>query len=227
MAAKIPMTNFTKGEAAPDLYSRVDIPQYQALARRINNWIIQRQGGLKFRPGFRFVGEADSVSGPERMMPFLFRQDNAYLHVFSDFKVREITQGGFVTDDDDLKLVSATNDVNMTAEIPFHDYAVGDRVFFDGNEGMDELNGQYGTVTAVPDANHVTFSIDSRTFGALTGSSGITRAAPPPPPPAPPAPLPPPPPPPPPPTSTDGGGSDLGGGPGGYGGGTGPDAVLV
>jgi hypothetical protein len=212
---KAPMTNFTKGEAAPDLYSRVDIPQYGALARKIENFIIQRQGGLKFRPGFRFVGEADSVDGGERMVPFLYRQNEAYIHVFGDFQARELTQGGFVIEED-LKLVSATVSNETVVEVPFHDYAVGDRVYLDGNEGMEELNGRYAEVVAVPDADHVTLNVNTLGFDPLTDSSGIVRTGAPPAPPAPPTPLPPPPAPPAPPESTDGGGSDLGGGSGGH-----------
>ena len=210
---KLPLTNFTKGEFAPELYARVDVPQYGAGAKRLRNWIILRQGGVVFRPGFRFVGEADTVDEEERMIPFFYRQDAAYMQVFSDYRLRLLAQGGYVVEDD-LEIQSVTYGATTTIEVPFHDYAIGDRVYFDGNTGPESLNGSYGTVTAVPDADHVTFDIDTTGEDALTASTGITRTEAPDAPPAPPDPLDPPAEPDDPPDTTDPG-DDLGGGSGG------------
>ncbi len=212
MAAKQPLTNFTKGEFSPDLYARVDIPQYAAGAKTIRNFIIQRQGGLKFRPGFRFAGEADSVAAPERMIPFFYRQNAAFMMALSDLRQRALTQGGFVTEDD-LEIQSFTLAAQMVIAVPYHAYNVGDRVFFDGNTGPAELNGSYATVVAVVDADHVRLDVDSTGFAPLTASTGITRVGAPDPPPAPPPPLDPPPEPDEPPTGT--GGEEPGDGPGG------------
>ena len=219
MAAKLPMTNFSKGEFAPLLYARVDVPQYQAGAKRIENFIIQRYGGLTFRPGFRFAGEVDNFDHNYRMVPFMANQNQGYIQLFGDFQMRVLAQGGFVLEED-LKILSVVTGATTTIEIPFHDYAVGDRLYLDGNTGMP-LDGRFVTVLSVPDANHVEINLNSTGFAALTASTGTERVAPPDPPPEPdPAPLPDPTPPPAPPPTGSGGGSggDLGGGGGGFGG---------
>lgn len=216
MAAKLPMTNFSKGEFAPLLYARVDVPQYQAGAKRIENFTIQRYGGLSFRPGFRFAGEVDNVDHNYRMVPFAADQNQGFIQLFGDLQMRVMAQGGFVLEED-LKIVSVTTGATTIFEIPFHDFAVGDRLYLDGNTGMP-LDGRFVEVLSVPDADHVEVDVDSTGFAALTDSTGIVRVEAPDPPSTPPDPLPDPTPPPPPPPIGGGGGTGggLGGGGGGY-----------
>jgi hypothetical protein len=198
------ITNFSRGEFGPELYGRVDIPQYNAGAKELTNFIIQRYGGAAFRPGFRFVGEVDDAAGAYRYMPFQFSVEQAYVIVYGDSAMRLLADGGMVTEDD-LKIISATRANPIVVEVPFHDMIVGDRVYLDGNSGMEELNGRFAKVADVIDDNHIALSVDSTAFGNLTDSTGIVRTEAPAPPPDPePAPPPPPPPPPPPITTADG-----------------------
>lgn len=191
-APKLPLSNFTKGEFAPDLYARLDIPQYAAGARKLTNWIIQRQGGLKFRPGFRFVAETDSYSGQERMIPFSYDQNQGYMQLFSNLRMRLLANGGYVTESD-LKITAVTKGATTLITAPFHGFVVGDRVYFDGNTGMVELNYRFGRVLTVPTADTFTVDINSTAFSNLTDSSGVVNSAPPAPSPDPaPVPLPPP-----------------------------------
>jgi hypothetical protein len=203
--ARQSITNFSRGEFGPELYGRVDIPQYNAGAKELTNFIIQRYGGVAFRPGFRFVGEADATDGTYRYMPFQFSVEQAYVIVYGESAMRLLAGGGFVTEED-LKIVSATQANQIVIEVPFHDMTVGQRVYIDGISGMEELNGRFAKVVAVPDADHITLDINSTNFAALTDSTGIVRTEAPTPPPDP-EPAPPPPPPPPPPPTTTGGGS--------------------
>lgn len=220
MAAKLPITNFSKGEFAPLLYARVDVPQYQAGAKLVENFVIQRYGGLSFRPGFRFAGEVDDFDHKYRMVPFAADQNQGYIQLFGDFQMRVLAQGGFVVEED-LKIVSATPTAPgmgiLILEIPFHAMSIGDRLYLEGNTGMD-LNGRFVEVVSVPDANHIGVNVEAATMAPLTASTGIVRVGAPPPPPAPPAPLPDPTPEPDPPASGGGGGSGggLGSGSGGW-----------
>lgn len=216
MAAKNLLSNFSKGELGPQLYARTDIPQYAAGVKEAKNFIIQRYGGMTFRPGFRFAGEVDDVNATYRLTSFKFSNSQAYVHLHGPLQMRVLARGGFVVEDD-LKIISATIEAQTVLEIPYHGMAVGDRFFIDGITGMTLLNGRYGKVVAVPDANHVRVDINTTDYAALAGSTGITRTGPPDPPPAPPAPLPDPTPPPEPPPSGSGGdddglGSDSGSG---------------
>jgi hypothetical protein len=215
MAAKLPITNFSKGEFTPLLYARVDVPQYTAGAKTVLNFIIQRYGGLQFRPGFRFAGEVDNFDHNYRMHAFKASQDQGYVKLLGDFQMRVLVQGGFVVEED-LKIVSVVYGSTTLLEIPFHDYAVGDHIYLEGNTGP-AFDGRFVEVVSVPDANHVEVDLDSTNFAHLTASTGIVRVGAPPAPPAPPAPLPDPAPEPDPPESGGGGGSGGGIGAGGGG----------
>lgn len=200
------ITNFSRGEFAPVLYGRVDVPQYSAGAKEITNFIVQRYGGVSFRPGFRFVGEVDDPAETYRYLPFAFSIDQAYVMVLGDNRLRLLAGGGFVAEDD-LKITAVTRDETAQVTAALHDLAVGDRVYLDGIEGMLELNGTTAKVTSVVDANNFVIDTDTRYFGAFVSSTGIVRSLPPTPPPAP-EPLPPDPPSPPPPPTTTSPGSD-------------------
>jgi hypothetical protein len=188
------ITNFSRGEFGPALYGRVDIPQYSAGAKQVRNFIIQRYGGAEFRPGFRFVGEVDDAEKIHRYIPFIYSIDQAYVLALEDEEMRVLANGGFVTEDN-LKIISVQTGPTTVLEVPYHDMAVGDRIYIDGVSGMDELNGRFEKVIGVPDANHIEIGVSSVGFTAFIMSDGDTRLAPPvaPPPPEPPPAAPPPP----------------------------------
>lgn len=205
----IPFTNFTKGEIAPELRSRIDTNQYGAAAKKVRNFIIQRYGGLAFRPGFRLVGEVDNVLFNNRYIPFQFNIEQAYIMALDHQGMRLLANGGFVVEDN-LQITAITKAANAQVTAAFHAYAVGDRIFFNGISGMVELNGRYARVVSVIDADNFTIDIDTTNFTTFVSSTGIVRTAAPT---AEPAPAPPPEPTaePPPPETTDSGGTDTGG----------------
>ena len=207
----IPFTNFTKGEISPELQARLDTRQYGAAAKRIRTFIIQRYGGLSFRPGFRFVGEVDDVAVTERYLPFQFNIEQAYIMSLGDEQMRLMALGGMVIEDN-LLITAITKAANAQVTAAFHAYEVGDRVALDGIVGMTELNGRTPLVVSVIDADNFTIDIDTTTYGTFVSSSGTARVGAPPPPPAPPAPPPAPPaaPEPPPVAGGGGSGSDVG-----------------
>jgi hypothetical protein len=200
MPAKLAITNFSRGEFGPQLYGRVDLPQYNAGAKELTNFIVQRYGGVRFRDGFRHVAPVfGDITKPVKLIPFQYSIDQAYVVVMRDSIMNVAARGGMVLEED-LKIQSVTYGATTTLAIPFHGYAVGDILFLNGNTGPEEMNNRFVTVTAVPTAGTVTVALNSTGFDALTDSTGIVRGAPPTPPPTPepPPPAPPPAPPPPP-----------------------------
>ena len=213
--ARLAITNFSKGEFGPELYGRVDIPQYNAGVKQGLNFLIQRYGGAMFRPGFRFAGEVDDLTKVYRLSPFQYSIDQAYILLHGDLQTRFLAEGGFVVEED-LAIQSVVTGPTTILGLPFHAYVVGERIWIDGVTGMVELNNRYATVLSVPDANHVEVDIDSTGFSAFVSSTGIVRVGAPAPP-DPPEPTPPDPPAPTPPPTTSGPGVDLGGGGSGQG----------
>lgn len=207
----IPFTNFTKGELAPELQARIDTSQYGAAAKRVRNFLIQRYGGLSFRPGFRLVAEVDDVDEEIRYIPFQYNIEEAYIMSLGDERFRLLTGGGVVIEQN-VKITAITNAVEAQITEAFHDYVVGDRIGFSGIVGMEELNGRWGIVTSVIDVDNYTIDIDTTAYGTFVSSDGDTRVGPPPPPPTPepPPPAPTPPPDPAPVAGGGGSGSDTG-----------------
>jgi hypothetical protein len=200
------ITNLSKGELGPELYGRIDTPQYSAGAKRARNFIVQRYGGLAFRPGFRFVADADDVETPIRYFPFENSLDYAYVLAATEGSFRPLALGGSILEDN-LRILSITQESQAILEVAYHAMAVGDRFFLDGIEGMAELNGRFGVIVAIVDASHVRTDIDTSAFEPFTSSDGTSRSGAPAPPPPAPTPPPPAPPSPPPPVVGGGGGN--------------------
>ncbi len=205
----IPFTNFTKGWISPELQARLDTNQYAAGAKKVVNFIIQRYGGLSFRPGFRLVGEVDDVTKNIRYIPFQYNLEQAYIMAVEDQKMRLLAKGGFIAEEN-IKITAISKAVNAQVTAALHSYVVGERIFLSGIVGMVELNGRSATVVSVIDANNFTININTTGYTTFVSSDGTARTASPPAPPPDPTPPPPPPAEPPPPTTTDSGGSGSG-----------------
>lgn len=203
----IPLTNFTKGELAPELQARIDTSQYQAGAKKVTNFIIQRYGGLSFRPGFRLVGEVENTTETMRYLPFQYNIEQSYVIVMEDKRFHLLALGGYVIEQN-LKITAIAKEANARVSAAYHGYEVGDRVYLSGIVGMEELNGMTATVVQVINSGQFRIDVDTSSFGTFVSSDGDVRSSAPtvtPPPPPPPEPTPPPPPPP----TTSNGGSGL------------------
>lgn len=174
----IPLPNFSKGEIAPDLYGRIDTSQYNAGLKTARNFIVQKYGGVTFRPGTRVVGEVDDANVEARLIPFQFSIDQSYVMLFQQATMRPLALGGFVIEQN-TKITGVTKGTTTFLQIPYHGYAVGDRIFLDGVTGMEELNGRFCTVLHAPDANSIIVDIDSTSFGTFVSSDGTENVAPP------------------------------------------------
>lgn len=78
-------TNFSSGELDPLLRARVDLDKYSNGAERLENVLVQPQGGIKRRAGLRHLMEIPSAASPAngtRMVPFEFNVNDSYMLVF-------------------------------------------------------------------------------------------------------------------------------------------------
>lgn len=89
-------TNFNAGELSPDLTGHIDIDRYQNGAKTIVNAVPQLAGGAKRRGGFRIVAAA-KTTGTERLVPFVFNKDQAYVLEFGNLFARFFTPSGQIT----------------------------------------------------------------------------------------------------------------------------------
>jgi len=204
MAPRTGQPNFSKGVISDELVARIDVAAYASGLRRAENVIVLKYGGVTKRPGTRLVAEVYADQGV-RLMPFQFSLTQTYVLEMGQGYMRPAANGGLVVEER-LTITDIAPGATTVIAAAYHDYGIGDQVFFDGVEGMTELNGRIARVVGVPDGDHIEVDVDSTGFGAFTGDTGgITRAGTPPPPPPPP-PVPPPAPAPPPPRVGGGGG---------------------
>lgn len=85
-----PKPAFSAGELSPKVLARTDLPQYSQGCERIENMIVQPQGGAIRRPGSVYV-KTNEGNNPARLIPFVYSKTEAYCV--------EITNGAMVVVD--------------------------------------------------------------------------------------------------------------------------------
>lgn len=77
-------TNFTAGELSPDILGRGDLAAWQNGALTLRNVLISPVGGLRRRPGLRYIAP---LRGAGRLITFSFNTEQSYLLVFTHLKL--------------------------------------------------------------------------------------------------------------------------------------------
>ncbi len=86
--------NFTTGEISPRLSARVDFAKYGNAVETLENFLPLPHGGIKRRPGTRYVAEAKDSSKIVRLVSFEFNVEQAYIIEVGSFYMRFYTQSG-------------------------------------------------------------------------------------------------------------------------------------
>jgi hypothetical protein len=72
--------SFSRGEIAPELWSRTDLAAYIAGLKTCRNFMVKRTGGIQNRPGSSLVTKTKfGQTGKIRTIPFIFSQSQAYV----------------------------------------------------------------------------------------------------------------------------------------------------
>lgn len=95
-------TNFSTGELDPLLRARVDIEAYRNALEEATNVVIQPQGGLRRRPGLRYISAlpnsgADSVANGVRLIAFEFSTSDSYMLCFTHNRMYVFKAGVLIT----------------------------------------------------------------------------------------------------------------------------------
>lgn len=96
-------TNFSTGELDPLLRARIDLQQYNNALAKATNVVIQPQGGLRRRPGLKYMAElpnsgGDSAGAGVRLVPFEFSVDDSYMLCFTHNRMYVFKDGVQITD---------------------------------------------------------------------------------------------------------------------------------
>jgi len=91
-------TNFTTGELDPLVRSRIDLDAYNNALEKAQNVICQPQGGVKRRPGSKFITEiGGSPENGVRLVHFEFSIDDSYMLVFTNQRMYVFKDKALVT----------------------------------------------------------------------------------------------------------------------------------
>jgi len=95
-------TNFSTGELDPLLRARVDLQQYNNALAKATNVVIQPQGGLRRRPGLKYIGTlpnsgTESAANGMRLVPFEFSVDDSYMLCFTHNRMYVFKDGVQIT----------------------------------------------------------------------------------------------------------------------------------
>ncbi|WP_453839700.1 hypothetical protein, partial [Streptomyces zhihengii] len=90
--------SFARGEISPELFGRVDLPQYQTGLATCRNFITLPHGPAQNRPGFEFVRETKNSAQKSRLIPFAFNTEQTFAIELGAAYVRFHTMGATLVD---------------------------------------------------------------------------------------------------------------------------------
>lgn len=172
--------NFSKGEFTPRLHDRYDLEQYSGGAKKILNWLTLRQGGVRRRPGFKFVFEVANSAKKSRGVPFAFNVEDdetvgqAYFLEFFENAFRVFADGGVVTEAD-VNITGATQANPVVITTAGHSIADGSEVIISGVAGMTELNGRRFTTANATGTTFELSGVDGSAYTAYTSGGAISE----------------------------------------------------
>lgn len=177
MGQPVIQPSFAAGELAPGLYARVDLAKWHVAAALLRNFFVDARGGASTRVGTEFI--IPCLAGVNRLIEFTFSVTQTYALLFSDLKLRFITNGGALLEA--AKTITAASQANpcqITSNA--HGFSNGDWVWITGVGGMTRLNGRFFIVQGVAantftlqDTNGV--AIDSSAYAAYTAGGSASR----------------------------------------------------
>lgn len=87
---------FAAGELSPSASARTDIARYYTGLKLCRNFMVMPYGGIRNRPGTKFVCEVKDSTKKCRLIPFQFNDVQTYILEFGDLSMRVIKDGGQV-----------------------------------------------------------------------------------------------------------------------------------
>ena len=88
--------SFAAGEIAPALYGRADVARFSTALRTCRNFIVRKEGGIKNRTGTQFIAEVKNSNVANRLIKFVFNNEQSYVLVFGNNTLRFIKNGAEV-----------------------------------------------------------------------------------------------------------------------------------
>jgi len=156
----IALNNFSGGQLSPLVNGRFDLAVARNGMSAIENFFVQVQGGIQYRPGTPFVNHT-RLNQAANLVTFQFNDIQAYVLEFTDKKIRFYRNEGFILETA-TTITGITNaDPGVVTTSAPHGYSNGDEVFITGVVGMSNINGKTFLVANVGASTFELTDIDS------------------------------------------------------------------
>lgn len=100
--------SFNRGEISPKLFDRVDLEQYVAACRNLENFIVTPYGPVNRRGGLEYLGAAEDETAAVRLFPFNYSTTTAFIIEAGDQYFRFWSNGELVESAPSTPLVLGT-----------------------------------------------------------------------------------------------------------------------
>ena len=135
--------NFSRGEIAPTLFGRADLPLNNSGLRKARNAVIHPNGGVSNRAGLRYVGNVKNVEQGARLIPFRRSAVDSYVLEFGHQYIRVIRGRGHVTREPQALSALTANTLTVTG----HNFREGDDIVVQGSSNS-EINNRWFRITS-------------------------------------------------------------------------------
>lgn len=145
---QVKQVSFSSGEISPSLHQRFDTAQHASGLKTARNVIVVRHGGIKSRPGFKYVGQAKNLGDETvRFVPHQISADVSYVIAFGDGYLNFIRNEDYVYDKtfDISQILNTAVTVGSNTAVEFvlsasHGMSVGDVVKISDHSLTDSTN---------------------------------------------------------------------------------------
>lgn len=135
------ITNVVGGELAPLIYGRIELDIFKKGLAKCENFIVQPQGGARFRPGTIYVNHT-RLNKKAVLIPFQFSSIQAYLIEATDQHFRFYKDGAIILET--AKTITAITQASPgVITSTSHGFSNGDEVYINSIAGMTRLNNRF------------------------------------------------------------------------------------
>jgi len=98
MSQSVRQSSFARGEIAPSLQGRSDIPGYSEALARCRDFIVTPTGALMNRPGTKYIAAVKTHADRTYLVPFVYGAGSSSILEFDDLFMRVYTADAYVTE---------------------------------------------------------------------------------------------------------------------------------
>jgi len=165
---------FSGGEIDPQMYGRIDSPQYQSGLATCKNWMVDPRGTLRRRPGMQRVASSLDSANASRLIPFTYSVDQQLAVELTDQKIRFHANGQTVVWADLKKFDRFVTGNTLVFDEP-HGFVNDERIVFYAKAttgGADAISQLPAPLNDFPNNNYHVQVVDSKRIKVLDDEGG-------------------------------------------------------